>query len=65
MHPPFQMPTFRDAYNSFKFPIIKHFENIITDKGFKLNEFWAKIDDAIVNIVRNSESYMIKTVSIW
>ena len=63
MHPPFQMPTFENAYKMFKFPIIKHFEKIIADKGYDVQNFWTKIDDAVVKIILNSESYVTKIVS--
>ncbi|KAL7013776.1 hypothetical protein ACKWTF_015571 [Chironomus riparius] len=65
MHPPFEMPTFNDAYKMFEFPIIKHFEKIIADKGFVVKKFWNKIDDAIVKIVRNSEPYITKTTKSY
>lgn len=64
MHPPFQMPTFEKEYKIFQFPIIKHFEYLIAEKGFDVKKFWDKIDDAIVKIVRNSEPYIIQTVSL-
>ncbi|XP_070501440.1 probable tubulin polyglutamylase ttll-15 [Chironomus tepperi] len=60
MHPPFTMPTFENVYKRFQFPIIKHFEKIIAEKGFDVKKFWNRIDDAIVKIVRNSEPYITK-----
>jgi polyphosphate kinase 2 (PPK2 family) len=62
MHPPYNMPTFENEYKWFQTPTIKHFEKIISDKGFNVKKFWKRIDDAIVKIIRNSERYMTKIV---
>jgi len=63
MHPPYSMSTFENGYKWFQVPTIKHFEKIISEKGFSVKKFWTKIDDAIVKIIQNSESFIIQTVS--
>lgn len=56
------MPTFEKSFEIFKHPFKNMFENHISKKGFDVNEFWKKIDDAIVQIGINSESKVLQKV---
>ncbi|KAG5680163.1 hypothetical protein PVAND_009688 [Polypedilum vanderplanki] len=58
-HNAYDMKSFEKIYNRYGFPFIKIFEKIIQDKGHNVTEFWRKIDDAIVKILINTESYVI------
>lgn len=62
--PPYEMPTFQKVYERYRYPSIRIFENYIDEKGFDVNLLWSKIDDAIVKIVMNTESNVIKRVII-
>lgn len=62
-HNAYDMPTFEKTFETFKYPSKTIFENYIEEKGFIVSEFWHKIDDAIVQIVMNTESNVIKKVN--
>lgn len=56
---PYEMPTFRELHKE-GFTIKTIFEHHIKRKGFSLEDFWARIDDAIVSIILNSEEFIIE-----
>ncbi|KAG5677462.1 hypothetical protein PVAND_007220 [Polypedilum vanderplanki] len=64
-HNAYDMNSFEKIYRRYGYSFIKIFEIIIKDKGHDVVEFWRKIDDAIVKIVKNTESYVLEGLEKW
>lgn len=56
---PYVMPTFKHIYENYGYSTREIYENYITSKGFNVDNFWRKIDDAIVSIILNSEKNVV------
>ena len=56
------MPSLSDAYRKYGFSFQRMLEHIATERGFDMKKVWRQVDDAIVQIIKNNEEYMIKAV---
>lgn len=57
---PYGIPTFKNIYESYGYSTKEIFENHIDSLGFDVNDFWSRIDDAIVSIILKSENTVVK-----
>jgi tubulin monoglycylase TTLL15 len=58
----YDMPSFENSYFKYGYSFQYIFEHIIRQKGFDIENLWAKIDDAISSIILQNEKFMIETV---
>lgn len=61
----YEMESFRDGYLNYSFSFKIIFENIIKEKGFDVEKFWIKIDDAITSLIMSKEEKLNKEVIIF
>lgn len=59
---PYEMPSFRKIHKNYGYSVKNIFESLIKKKGFDVNDFWIRIDDAIVSIILNSEDFIIEKI---
>lgn len=62
-HSPDFMPTFEKIYQQYEYPFKTIFNSHIKKMGFNPEELWTKVDDAIVQTIKNSEDRVRKSVS--
>jgi tubulin monoglycylase TTLL15 len=56
----YEMPSFKEPYKNFNYSSLNIFEHLVKKQGHDVEKMWAKIDNAIATIVRNTEGYVIK-----
>lgn len=59
----FEMPSFEELYVNYGYSFKRIFEHIIRERGFNVEDFWKKIDDAITSIIIQNEKKLIEAVS--